>query len=532
MKYDFIVIGTGISGLSFALKASKIGRVLILTKDQSEDSASYLAQGGIASVLGEGMASSGDNEEIHIKDTLKVGGGLCKRSIAKKFIHDGKRCIEELSDYGVHFDKRGNRFSLGMEAGHSQRRVVHHKDRTGKAIISELLKHIEENKRIDVWENHSAVELIAKNRRMRKRIFGTFVLNHSSNKIFPLYAPYVVLATGGSGKTYLYTSNPDTATGDGISLAWRAGAEIINMEFIQFHPTCFFQSSMKNQEHKRLLISETLRGEGAVLINQRGENFMKSYDFRGSLAPRDVVARSIFQEMLSSQVPCVYLDCSSILEERMKERFSHIYEILLSEGINCAKEPIPVVPAAHYQCGGVKTNVYGESNIEGLYAIGEVACNGLHGANRLASNSLLESYLSASYAAGRIKAKGKPSFHYENGEETLIIQEDKNTLDLDSKWNLIRKTMWENAAILREEKKLKKALSTLSKIEQEISLTQKDFGMSKKSLEVFNLATTAKIIVQSALKRKESRGVHFRKDFPSKSWFYSRNIKLRKGRSF
>ena len=532
-KTDFIVVGTGIAGLSFALKAAKFGKVILITKESTESSSSFLAQGGIASVLPKNLSLITDSVKNHISDTLQTGQGLCKSKIVKKFIQQGEKCINELSSYGILFDKEGKNYSLGIEAGHSARRIIHHKDSTGKAIILQLLEKIQEHKNIELLENHSAIQIIttsnSKNLNKQTKAYGIYTLKQKTKEIFPIFSTHSILATGGCGKAYLYTSNPSTATGDGVSLAWQAGARITNMEFIQFHPTCFFNLSAKKNAERKLLISEAMRGEGANLILEDGKEFMHLYDKRISLAPRDIVARAIKTEMNKRNKPCVYLDISKVSPHLIEKRFSYIYKKLLSEGFDCKKDPIPVIPAAHYQCGGISTNPYGETSIKGLYAIGEVACNGFHGANRLASNSLLESYLSATSTIEKILAQKKkeeiPS-HLINQPTLKRSGKLPSLTNTDTKWDKIRETMWQDASIIRNEKRMKYALSTLEEIITDIEKTPQK--ITKESTDLFNLAISCRLIIQSALKRKESRGVHYRSDYPKKSFFFLKETTLNK----
>src|SRR5918997_228222 len=386
-EFDFVVIGSGIAGLSFALKAAKHGSVAVITKRKGADTNTAWAQGGIACVT-----SDEDSFDLHIRDTLEAGAGLSDEAVARTIVTEGPRRVRELVELGLHFDDReieGHREpDLGREGGHSKRRVLHVQDVTGLEIEKTLLRELERSPGVELLENHMAVDLITAGKlgfATEDRCLGVYVLDEQSSEVETIRTDRLVLATGGCGKVYLYTTNPDVATGDGVAMAWRAGATIANMEFVQFHPTCLFHA-----EAKSFLVSEAVRGEGGVLRNSRGEEFMQRYDARKSLAPRDIVARAIDAEIKRSGAKCVYLDITHKSPEFLRERFPHIYQTCLRFGIDMAGQPIPVVPAAHYQCGGIKTDVNGATTLPGLYAIGEVACTGLHGANRLASNSLLE----------------------------------------------------------------------------------------------------------------------------------------------
>src|SRR5438477_4761817 len=406
-EYDFVVIGSGIAGLSFALKVANHGSVAVITKRKGADTNTAWAQGGVACVT-----SDEDSFELHVCDTLEAGAGLCDEATVRTIVMEGPNRIRELMEFGLQFDERdvsGHReLDLGREGGHSTRRVLHVRDATGKEIEDILLREIGRQSRVELLENHMAVDLITAGKlgfATEDRCLGVYVLDEKIDEVETIRSDRIVLATGGCGKVYLYTTNPDIATGDGVAMAWRAGAVIANMEFIQFHPTCLFHAKAKS-----FLISEAVRGEGGILRNNHGEDFIKRYDSRGSLAPRDIVARAIDEEMKRSGAKCVFLDITHKSPEFIRERFPHIYETCLQFGIDMSKQPIPVVPAAHYQCGGVKTDVNGATSLRSLYAIGEVACTGLHGANRLASNSLLEGLVVAHRACEALVA-GRPLSH-------------------------------------------------------------------------------------------------------------------------
>jgi L-aspartate oxidase len=513
--YDFVVIGSGIAGLSFAWKAAGHGSVAVITKRKGADSSTAWAQGGVACVT-----SDEDSFELHVRDTIVAGAGLCDEAVVRTIVTEGPVRIQELMNLGLHFDERevaGHReLDLGREGGHSKRRVLHVQDVTGKEIENTLLHELARHPQVDLLENHMAVDLITAGKlgfAAEDRCLGVYVLDEKAGRVETIRSDRIVLATGGCGKVYLYTTNPDVATGDGVAIAWRAGAVIANMEFIQFHPTCLFHAKAKS-----FLISEAIRGEGGVLRNQRGEDFMKSYDARGSLAPRDIVARAIDAEIKRSGAACVFLDITHQSPEFIKERFPHIYETCLRFGIDMSKQPIPVVPAAHYQCGGVKTDVNGATSLPGLYAIGEVACTGLHGANRLASNSLLEGLVVA-HRALQTLVQSLPTSHSAR-KISLPEWESGNVQDVDElvviyhNWDEIRRLMWDYVGIVRTDKRLRRASARLRNLQREIHDFYWNFKVSVDLLELRNLATVAALIVDSALIRRESRGLHFTLDHP------------------
>ena len=515
-EYDFVVIGSGIAGLSFALKAAKHGSVAVITKRKGADTNTAWAQGGIACVT-----SDEDTFALHVRDTLEAGAGLCDEAAVRTIITEGPQRIRELVDLGLHFDERdvsGHReFDLGREGGHSKRRVLHVQDVTGKEIEKTLLRQLARQSHVDLLENHMAVDLITAGKlgfAAEDRCLGAYVLDEKNSEVETIRSDRIVLATGGCGKVYLYTTNPDIATGDGVAMAWRAGAVIANMEFIQFHPTCLFHSKAKS-----FLISEAVRGEGGILRNNLGEDFMKRYDPRGSLAPRDIVARAIDEEIKRLGAQCVFLDITHQSPEFIKERFPNIYETCLRFGIDMSKQPIPVVPAAHYQCGGIKTDVNGATSLPGLYAIGEVACTGLHGANRLASNSLLEGLVVAHRACEAMtrdiavlrKARKVSLPEWESGD----VQDVDELVVIYHNWDEIRRLMWDYVGIVRTDKRLQRASARLRNLQQEIHDFYWNFKVSVDLLELRNLATVAAVIVDSALSRKESRGLHFTLDYPA-----------------
>jgi len=514
-EYDFVVIGSGIAGLTFALKAAKHGSVAVITKRKGADSNTAWAQGGIACVI-----SDEDSFELHVRDTLEAGAGLCDEAAVRTIVTEGPDRIRELIKLGLQFDERevsGQReLDLGREGGHSKRRVLHVRDVTGKEIENTLLRELNRQPHVELLENHMAVDLITAGKlgfATEDRCLGIYVLDEKSGEVETIRSDRIVLATGGCGKVYLYTTNPDIATGDGVAIGWRAGAVIANMEFVQFHPTCLFHAKAKS-----FLISEAVRGEGGVLRNNRGEDFMKRYHPRGSLAPRDIVARAIDAEIKRLGAQCVFLDITHQAPEFLQERFPHIYQTCLQYGIDMSKQPIPVVPAAHYQCGGIKTDVNGATALPGLYAIGEVACTGLHGANRLASNSLLEGLVVA-HRAAEASVRELPPGHLAK-KMSLPEWQSGNLQDVDElvviyhNWDEIRRLMWDYVGIVRTDKRLQRASARLRNLQREIHDFYWNFKVSVDLLELRNLATVAALIVDSALSRKESRGLHFTLDHP------------------
>jgi len=511
-EYDFVVIGSGIAGLTFALKVAKQGSVAVITKRKGVDTNTAWAQGGIACVT-----SDEDSFELHVRDTIAAGAGLCDEAVVRTIVTEGPKRIRELMEAGLQFDERevsGHReLDLGKEGGHSKRRVLHVRDATGKEIEKTLLRELGQQSHVDLLENCMAVDLITAAKlgfAAEDRCLGIYVLDDTTGEVETIRSDRIVLATGGCGKVYLYTTNPDIATGDGVAMAWRARAEIANMEFIQFHPTCLFHPQAKS-----FLVSEAVRGEGGVLRNNWGEDFMKRYDARGSLAPRDIVARAIDAEIKRSGAKCVFLDVTHKAPEFVRERFPHIYETCLRFGIDISKQPIPVVPAAHYQCGGIKTDINGVTSLPGLYAIGEVACTGLHGANRLASNSLLEGLVMAHRAAVAARARS-------SAKRQILLAEWKSgdVQDIDElvviyhNWDEIRRLMWDYVGIVRTDKRLQRASARLRNLQREIREFYWNFKISVDLLELRNLATVAALIVDSALSRKESRGLHYTLDYP------------------
>jgi len=521
-KTDFLVIGSGIAGLSYALKVAKFGKVTIITKKQIKKTNTALAQGGVAAVF-----SDQDSFDLHIQDTLASGDGLCNPEVVAMVVKDGPERIRELVKFGAAFNKAGHGeydFSLGQEGGHSAKRIVYAHDLTGKEIEDTLVRNVEADENITILEDHVAVNLITFSSSIRSGLLvtqhenvccGAYVLNNQTGKIETFYSGITLLATGGASKVYLYTSNPDIATGDGIAMAYRAGASVANLEFVQFHPTCLFHPEAKN-----FLISEAVRGEGAILVDSKGRRFMDKYSPDQELACRDVVARAIDSELKKTGADSVFLDITHKDPEFVKKRFPNIYSKCLEYGIDMTKEPIPVVPAAHYMCGGVATDLNGKTDIHRLYAVGETACTGLHGANRLASNSLLEAlvYSHRAYLASVDEFKAIAN----QITVGLDVWDEASTTDSDEaivvshNWDEIRRLMWNYVGIVRSDKRLQRALRRIVNINEEINAYYWDFKVTSDLIELRNLATVAELIIRSALMRKESRGLHYNIGYPQK----------------
>ncbi len=522
-RYDYVVIGSGIAGLSFALKAAEHGEVALITKANKSESNTTYAQGGIACVT-----SAEDSFELHVHDTLDAGAGLCDEAVTRTIISEGPARVRELIELGVQFDSReslgepenggSTELDLTKEGGHSKRRILHSRDVTGREIERALIAAVEGHPRIHILEHHMAVDLITLSKlgfASEDRVLGVYVLNEASGEVRTLRSERVILATGGCGKVYLYTTNPAIATGDGLAMAWRAGARIANMEFIQFHPTCLYHPDAGS-----FLISEAVRGEGAWLVDKKGRRFMHRYDPRGELAPRDIVARAIDAEMKRTGARCMYLDITHKPAEFVLDHFPNIASTCLQYGIDITKQKIPVVPAAHYQSGGVQTDVDGATSLRGLYAIGEVACTGLHGANRLASNSLLEAVAMAHRCHATILRTRCPDDANSRTHFTLPEWTSGEAQDLDElvvvyhNWDEIRRLMWDYVGIVRTTKRLQRAATRLRNLEREIQEFYWNFKVNTDLLELRNLCTVAALIVDSALLRQESRGLHYTLDYP------------------
>lgn len=523
MTADFLVIGAGIAGLSFAIRAAKHGSVVVITKGSAYESNTAWAQGGIASVLPEGFRAPGDSNELHVADTLDAGAGLCKESAVRTIVEEGASAIEDLVDYGVSFDRDDSNFLLGKEGGHSHRRILHARDTTGHEIARALIETARKTPNLTLLEHHFAIDLITTaklGRVVDDRVLGAYVLDTKTGEVKVFRADRVTLAAGGCGKVYLYTTNPDSATGDGVALGWRAGASIANMEFIQFHPTCFYNPGATGPEARSFLVSEAVRGEGGILINAKGEDFTKKIDPRGSLAPRDIVARAIDREIKRTGAACVYLDVTHKPKGFMRERFPYIYQTLLKFGLDCETQPIPVVPAAHYQCGGILTDVNGKTTIRGLFAVGEVGCTGLHGANRLASNSLLEGNVVARRALDEMMRLYPPGKFVPEPPE-IPAWEHGDTAEPDElvviyhNWDEIRRLMWDYVSIVRTDNRLRRATARLKNLKKEVREFYWGHRVNPDILELRNLVAVASLIVECAVRRKESRGLHYTLDHPN-----------------
>ena len=530
MEYnsDFLVIGSGVAGLLFALKVADHGDVTIITKRNIAESNTANAQGGIAAVI-----AKTDTFDAHIADTHASGDGICNEKVVEMVIKDAPERIQELIDLGVKFNRNKNacdgpldlHLDLCREGGHSHNRIVHADDLTGLAVEEALVDQVMNHKNITVFEDHIAIDLITKSTRLQRGMtvtnhedycYGAYVLDRNNSEIHTFCARTILLATGGAGKIYTYTSNPDIATGDGIAMAYRTGATVANLEFVQFHPTCLYHPDAKN-----FLISEAVRGDGGILINAAGERFMEDYSPLKELACRDVVARAIDSELKKRGDDSVFLDITHKDAEHIKTRFPNLYAKCLTFGIDMTKDPIPVVPAAHYMCGGVATDLCGRTNIQRLFAVGETACTGLHGANRLASNSLLEALVYAHNAAAQAIEDAK-NFAFEDSPQ-LPAWDDLGAIDSDEvimvthSWNAVRRLMWNYVGIVRSDKRLERAKRRIDMIQAEINEYYWDFKITPDLIELRNIATVAELIIRCATHRKESRGLHYNIAYPEKN---------------
>ena len=514
--YDVIIVGSGLAGLSTALLLPKHLRVAILTKSSIGEGSSGWAQGGIAAVL-----AADDSFQAHIDDTCVAGAGLCDPAATRFTVEHAPEAIAWLREMGTQFTLYDGELHLTREGGHSHRRIVHAADATGAAVQQTLIDRVHQAPNIEVHETHCLVDLILSDKHSQapqagpRRCLGAYALNETTDLVEAFVAPHTVLCTGGAGKVYIYTSNPDTATGDGIAAAWRAGCRVANMEFIQFHPTCLYHPQAKS-----FLISEAVRGEGGILklpASLGGHRFMPDHDPRAELAPRDVVARAIDFEMKRHGIDCVYLDISHQSPEFLREHFPNILARCAELGIDITREPIPVVPAAHYTCGGVVTDLHARTDLNGLYVVGEASCTGLHGANRLASNSLLECMVFAKAAVENIAAQAVlPAPAIRPWDESRVIDADEQVV-LSHNWDELRRFMWDYVGIVRTDKRLQRAAHRIALLRAEIQEYYASFHVTRDLLELRNLLEVADLIVRSAQSRKESRGLHFSRDYPQTS---------------
>ena len=511
---DVLVVGSGAAGLSLALRIAEHAKVIVLSKGPRSEGATYYAQGGIAAVFDES-----DSIESHIQDTHIAGAGICEQDSVKFIAENAKECVQWLIDGGAPFDIEGNdensqpKYHLNQEGGHSHRRILHAADATGMAMQTSLQDNVNNHPNIEILERYNALDLITEDKvgGKKDRVVGAYIWNRSDEHVETVRAKFVVLATGGASKVYQYTSNPDVSSGDGIAMAWRAGCRVANLEFNQFHPTCLYHPEARN-----FLLTEALRGEGAYLLRPDGTRFMPNFDERAELAPRDIVARAIDFEMKRLGVDCMYLDISHKPKEFIEKHFPTIHMRLQDLDIDMTKEPIPIVPAAHYTCGGVKVNRSGETDIDQLYAIGEVSYTGLHGANRLASNSLLECVVYAWSAAKDILEK-LPSAQIPAPlpawDESQVTNSDEEVI-IQHNWHELRLFMWDYMGIVRTDKRLERALRRIQLLQQETHEYYSNFRVSNNLLELRNLLQVAELMVRCAMQRKESRGLHYTLDYP------------------
>ena len=506
LRFDVLIIGSGLAGQSAALRLAKSCKVALISKRALEDSASSWAQGGIAAVL-----DSQDSIEAHIRDTITAGAFLNDAKATRFVIENGRHAIDWLINEGVPFTRDDVGYHLTREGGHSARRVIHVADATGFAVQDTLTRKVRQHPNIHILERHIAIDLITGDKlgMAEKRCFGAYALDSDSGEVVTIGAPHTLIATGGAGKVYLYTTNPDTSTGDGIAMAWRAGCRVANMEFIQFHPTCLYHPQAKS-----FLISEAVRGEGGLLRLPDGSRFMPEYDARAELAPRDVVARAIDFEMKKRGLDCVSLDISHKPAGFLAEHFPNILARCLELGIDITQEPIPVVPAAHYTCGGIITDLRARTDIPGLYAAGEASCTGLHGANRLASNSLLECLVFAEAAVKDILEQPDVSQPDLPEWDASRVTDPDEEIVISHNWDELRRFMWDYVGIVRTTKRLQRAQHRIRLLMREIEEFYSNFRVSHDLIELRNLVVTADLIVRCALQRRESRGLHFSRDFP------------------
>ncbi len=511
-QFDVLIIGSGLAGLTVALKVASEKKVCLVSKRKINDNSSSWAQGGIAAVL-----TDDDSIEAHIQDTLIAGAGLCDQEVTRQVASHARETVEWLIAQGVPFTREDDDsgYHLTREGGHSYRRIIHAADATGHAVQKTLAEQVLSHPNITVLEDHIAVDLITSRKagigapQDNAECLGAYVLDNKSGKVMTIAAQQTVLATGGTGKVYLYTTNPDVSTGDGVAMAWRVGCRVANMEFIQFHPTCLFHPKAKS-----FLITEVVRGEGGILKLPDGTRFMQKHDARGELAPRDVVARAIDFEMKKRGLDCVFLDISHKPADFVISHFPTIYRRCMELGIDITKEPIPVVPAAHYSCGGVMTDHTGRTDLASLYAIGETACTGLHGANRLASNSLLECMVFGQAAANDILAQApKPTVALPYWDESRVTDADEEVI-ITHNWNELRRFMWNYVGIVRTNKRLTRAMHRIHLLRDEVHEFYSNFRVTNNLIELRNLLQVAELIVRSAMERNESRGLHYSKDYP------------------
>ncbi|WP_114155164.1 L-aspartate oxidase [Chromobacterium haemolyticum] len=511
LKFDVLIIGSGLAGMTLALHLAESRKVGLITKRDLLEGSSTYAQGGIAAVL-----DTEDSVEEHIRDTLIAGAGLCNEEAARFIVEHSKEAIDWLIALGVPFTKDETHrtgYHLTREGGHSHRRIIHAADATGAAVTSTLGQKIKAHPNITELEEHIAIDLIT-SRKLGlpgNRAYGVYALDKQADQVVTIAAKHTILASGGAGKVYLYTTNPDTATGDGIAMGWRAGCRVGNMEFMQFHPTCLYHPHSKS-----FLITEAVRGEGGVLKLPDGTRFMPEHDPRAELAPRDVVARAIDFEMKKHGLDCVYLDISYKPAHFIREHFPNIYAHCLELGIDITQQPIPVVPAVHFTCGGLVTDLTGHTDVDALYAVGEVACTGLHGANRLASNSLLECLVVGKAAAADILAAPEIKLpKIPDWDDSQVTDPDEEVV-ISHNWDELRRAMWDYVGIVRTNKRLMRAQNRIRLLSEEINEYYRHFHVSNDLIELRNLVQTSELIVRSALLRKESRGLHYSRDYPEK----------------